>query len=85
MSPKFSFVEAESTVVMNNKQMWQKLLNVILSERIILADKMTTQTCHHFVLPRPPERTYKAAEPHSVSSILVIKLETSEQFCMPFP
>ena len=55
MSPEFSFVEGESTVVVNNKQMWQKLLNVILSERIILANKMTPQTCHHFVLPRLPE------------------------------
>jgi len=44
MSPEFLFVEWESTIVVNNKQMWQKLLNVILSERIILANKMTPQT-----------------------------------------
>jgi len=44
MSPEFSFVEGESTVIVNNKQMWQKLLSVILSERIILANKMTPQT-----------------------------------------
>ena len=55
MSPEFLFVEGGNTVVVNNKRMWQKLLNVILSERIILANKVTPQTCHHFVLPRLPE------------------------------